>query len=246
MKKSRVLISAFAVLLFFNLSCTINSNPSNNENSENSTEESENSDKTEESENPDESENTEGSGTSGESGETENTDDSTDQTEDSPLSVENGFYVDGTKLFDANKNQFVIRGINHAHAWYKPYDDTALEAIAKTGANTVRLVCSDGTQFTGYEDDEDSLKTLIEKCKSLDMISILEVHDGTGSNETSKLEEICDFWEGMADVLEGTEAYVIVNIANEWGGHGKAKYGMKDILRSFRNFAKQELKMHSW
>ena len=29
-----------------------------------------------------------------------------------------GFKVDGTKLLDANGEEFIMRGINHAHTWY--------------------------------------------------------------------------------------------------------------------------------
>ena len=29
-----------------------------------------------------------------------------------------GFRVDGTKLLDAKGNEFVMRGVNHAHCWY--------------------------------------------------------------------------------------------------------------------------------
>ncbi len=58
-----------------------------------------------------------------------------------------GFRVSGTKLLDANGNEFIMRGINHAHTWYKGYDDTALEAIAATGANCVRLVLANGVHW---------------------------------------------------------------------------------------------------
>ena len=47
-----------------------------------------------------------------------------------------GFTVNGTQLIDANGNNFIMRGINHPHAWFTSQDDTALEAIAATGANT--------------------------------------------------------------------------------------------------------------
>lgn len=44
-----------------------------------------------------------------------------------------------------------MRGINHAHAWYKGQESTAIPAIAKTGANTVRVALGDGDQW-GYDD----------------------------------------------------------------------------------------------
>lgn len=130
--------------------------------------------------------------------------------------VEGGFTVSGTKLLDAYGNEFVFRGVNVAHAWYKDKTDTSLEAIAKTGANTVRIVLSDGQQWE--KDSVESVENIIKKCKELDMIAILEVHDLTGENSQEDLLKTCDYWIEMKDLLNENKAYVIVNIANEWYG----------------------------
>lgn len=130
--------------------------------------------------------------------------------------VKGGFAVNGTKLLDANGNEFVFRGVNHAHTWFKDQMDTALEAIAKTGSNSVRIVLSDGYQW--QKDDAESVRKIVDKCKELKMIAILEVHDGTGNNSTDALESACNYWIEIKDVLMGNEAYVILNIANEWTG----------------------------
>lgn len=127
-----------------------------------------------------------------------------------------GFSVSGTKLFDANGNEFVMRGINHPHSWFTSQDDTALEAIAATGANTVRIVCGSGQQYT--RDSAESLNRITDKCRDLGMISILEVHDITGKDDKSLLETAADYWISVKDALIGKESYVILNIANEWVG----------------------------
>ena len=80
-----------------------------------------------------------------------------------------GFKVSGTKLLDANGNEFIMRGINHPHSWFTAQDDTALEAIAATGANTVRIVCGSGQQYN--KDSVESLNKLTDKCKELEMIT---------------------------------------------------------------------------
>ena len=50
-----------------------------------------------------------------------------------------GFKVEGTKLLDANGNEFVMRGINEAHSWYKDQDGVSLKAISEAGcAHSVR------------------------------------------------------------------------------------------------------------
>lgn len=145
----------------------------------------------------------------------------TEQTEQTDIPDEEpaaaaGFRVEGTKLLDANGNEFVMRGINHPHSWFASQDDTALEAIAATGANTVRIVCGDGQQYN--RDSAETLKALVEKCRELKMVAILEVHDITGKDDVSLLENTVDYWIDVKDALIGNEAYVILNIANEWVG----------------------------
>lgn len=127
-----------------------------------------------------------------------------------------GFYVDGTKLYDANGNEFILRGINHAHTWFKGQLKTAIPAIAETGANCVRIVLSNGYQWN--KDSFESILEIIDLCKEYKLIAVLEVHDGTGKNEGDVLEGIVDYWIEMKEALIGNEAYVILNIANEWYG----------------------------
>lgn len=127
-----------------------------------------------------------------------------------------GFHVDGTRLLDANGNEFIMRGVNHAHAWFADQDMTALNAIAETGANSVRLVLSDGEIFN--RDSVDMVSALISRCKALNMIAILEVHDGTGDNDPALVEAAVEFWIDVKDALIGNEAYAILNIINEWQG----------------------------
>lgn len=141
---------------------------------------------------------------------------STTETPDSKA----GFQVDGTKLLDANGNEFVFRGINHAHTWFKDMDDIALEAIAATGANSVRLVLANGGQWE--KDSLENIRKLIEKCKELKMVAILEVHDATGMDDLDSFNAVVDYWLEMKDALIGNEDCVILNIANEWIGSWKS------------------------
>ena len=91
---------------------------------------------------------------------------SEESSESKPVTAsEDGFKVDGTKLIDANGNEFVMRGVNHAHTWFKSDSVVAIPSIAATGSNTVRLVFSDGDQWE--KDDLDSIKSLIESCKEI-------------------------------------------------------------------------------
>ncbi len=139
-----------------------------------------------------------------------------DGTEEPAKEAHIGFKVEGTKLLDANGNEFVMRGVNHAHAWFTSQDGVALKAIAETGSNTVRIVCADGEQWTA--DTLKTLQTLVQVCKDNKLVCIFEIHDATGSNEKMDLLKAAIFWTEMKDVFIGNEDYVILNIANEWMG----------------------------
>lgn len=133
-----------------------------------------------------------------------------------PATKPAGFYVDGTKLYDANSNEFIMRGVNHAYTWYKGNTNVALDAIAKTGSNTVRLVLSDGQQWG--MDYIMYVKALIKECKKRKLIAVLEAHDATGTDSVDDFNKAVDYWISIKDALIGEEKYVIINIANEWYG----------------------------
>lgn len=135
--------------------------------------------------------------------------------------VHTGFYVDGTALRTADGTPFVMRGINHGHNWFLEQEETAFDAIAATGSNCIRIVLSDGQRWK--KDEKYALKEAINAATSRGMIPIVEIHDGTGSDDIEVLTKIAEYWCEMAEVLNGTEGYCILNIANEWCGGWKAK-----------------------
>ena len=146
-----------------------------------------------------------------------------------------GFRVDGSKLIDANGNEFVMRGVNHAHCWYRGNDDAALKAISETGSNTVRLVLADGEQW--QKDTPQTVKALIDKCRANKLIAVLEVHDATGKDSVESLEKARDFWINVKDSLKGNEDIAILNIANEWMASSSASkwaYGYSAVIPKLR------------
>lgn len=150
-------------------------------------------------------------------------DDSSSSNPDSSLLDDNaedasdgGFQVDGTRLLDANGNEFVFRGVNHAHTWFENTAFEAIPAIAASGCNSVRIVLACGIQWN--KNSLDDVRLIINLCKKYDLIAILEVHDGTGNDSKETLRQICDYWIEIKDALIGNEEYVILNIANEWMG----------------------------
>jgi len=148
----------------------------------------------------------------------------------------NGFYVSGTKLYDANGKQFIMRGVSYPHTWYKDQYKTALKAIAGKGFNTVRIVLSNGKQYN--KDSAGSVKAVVDLCKQYKLIAVLEVHDATGSDDVSALNNAVSYWIEIKSVLQGNEKYVIVNIANEWAGAWKSepwKNGYVTAIKNLRN-----------
>lgn len=131
-------------------------------------------------------------------------------------SASSGFYVSGTKLYDSTGKPFVMRGVNHAHSWFKGDSAAAIAAIAKTGANTVRIVLSNGRQWT--KDDLNTIRNLIALCEQNKLIAVLEVHDTTGRDDYASLDAAVEYWIEMKSALMGKEDRVILNIANEWLG----------------------------
>ncbi|MEK4979191.1 glycoside hydrolase family 5 protein [Bacillus sp. FSL K6-6540] len=147
-----------------------------------------------------------------------------------------GFYVNGTKLYDSTGKAFVMRGVNHPHTWYKNDLNAAVPAIAQTGANTVRVVLSNGSQW--IKDDLNAVNSIISLVSQHQMIAVLEVHDATGKDEYASLEAAVDYWISIKGALIGKEDRVIVNIANEWYGNWNSSGwadGYKQAIPKLRN-----------
>ncbi|GAA2590116.1 cellulase family glycosylhydrolase [Streptomyces sp. LARHCF252] len=129
-----------------------------------------------------------------------------------------GFRIENGRLLEASGNDFVMRGVNHAHTWY-PGETQSLADVKALGANTVRVVLSDGHRWT--KNSAQDVAGVIAQCKANRLICVLEVHDTTGYGEEAAagtLDHAADYWIGLKEVLTGQEDYVIINIGNEpWG-----------------------------
>ncbi|HSC66245.1 MAG TPA: cellulase family glycosylhydrolase [Cellvibrio sp.] len=129
-----------------------------------------------------------------------------------------GWTVNGTQVLDPNGNKFVFRGVNHAHTWYADRLTQSLKDIAATGANSVRVVLSNGTQWTRNSGAD--VTNVINQCKANKLVCVLEVHDSTGYGESAAATHISkatEYWlsSDIKAAITGQEDYVIVNIANE-------------------------------
>jgi GH35 family endo-1,4-beta-xylanase len=134
-----------------------------------------------------------------------------------------GLHVSGKQLLESNGNAFVMRGINVPHAWYPDNTASALNDIAQTGANSVRIVLASGERWS--ETSESEVSNLIEQAKANNLIAVLEVHDTTGYGEQSgaaTLSQAVDYWKSIKAALIGQEDYTVINIGNEPFGNGQS------------------------
>jgi mannan endo-1,4-beta-mannosidase len=143
-----------------------------------------------------------------------------------------GFHISGRYLLDANGNNFVIRGISHAHTWY-PGQTSAFGHMKNAKANTVRVVLSSGARWT--KNSASDVANVIALCKANKLICVLEVHDTTGYGEQSgaiSLAQAVTYWQEIQSVLTGQEAYVIINLGNEPYGNVNASGWITDTINA--------------
>ncbi|NNN30075.1 cellulase family glycosylhydrolase [Streptomyces sp. S3(2020)] len=134
-----------------------------------------------------------------------------------------GLHISNGRLLEGNGNDFVMRGVNHAHTWY-PNETQSLADVKALGANTVRVVLADGHRWTANSAAD--VANVVSQCKANKLICVLEVHDTTGYGEEAAagtLDKAADYWIGLKSVLAGQENYIIINIGNEpWGNTNPA------------------------
>lgn len=129
---------------------------------------------------------------------------------DVEVPVADTFYIDGTKVYDPCGNQVILRGVNKMNIWTDPDGLPSFPEIAKTGANTVRIVWTTGGSASG-------LDTVISNALAYDLLPMVEVHDATG--DWSRLQRMVDYWvrADVLAVLKKHERTLLVNVGNEVG-----------------------------
>ncbi len=118
-----------------------------------------------------------------------------------------GFYVSGSKLYDAKGAEFRIRGVNRNH-WDSYGTPTGLPL---SGANTERVVLS-FTNTTAYNWNIVSSQMLANK-----IVPIPGNWTATCKADLASLNAIVDTWVAQASTWTQLNAKGLINIANEWG-----------------------------
>ncbi|TDC73084.1 glycoside hydrolase family 5 protein [Streptomyces hainanensis] len=133
-----------------------------------------------------------------------------------------GLRISNGRLVESTGNDFVMRGVNHAHTWFRTQTNSFAD-IKRLGANTVRVVLSTGDRWT--RNDAADVTNVINLCRNNRLICVLEAHDTTGYGEQSgavSLSRAVDYWISVQSALAGQENYVVLNIGNEPYGNNNA------------------------
>jgi mannan endo-1,4-beta-mannosidase len=141
-----------------------------------------------------------------------------------------GFRVEGRFLYDNQGEKVILYGINKMIVWTDKDGIPSYSEIAKTGANSVRIVWS-------LEGTAEELDIAIRNCRAENMIPIVELHDATG--DWSKLSALVDYWTrpDIVAVIQKHQEYLLVNIGNEVGqqvSEADFKAGYKTAVNRMR------------
>ncbi len=133
-----------------------------------------------------------------------------------PYNTGTGFYVVGRNIYDANGNEFVIRGFDQTQWWGSPTNNIAsIAEVPKTQANAVRVVFGPGFGAASPAQRE----AVVGQYISEGIVPIVEDHGATSQMDLNSLNTVVDRWLDPANVqwLKQDERYIILDIANEWG-----------------------------
>ncbi len=123
----------------------------------------------------------------------------------------NGFFVVGGKLYDANGNEFRIRGVNRTH-----WDSNSAAGIALSGANAVRTFI-DFSQPTAKNISLIQTQNIDQK----EVPIVTYAGDSSGatscSSDPAVLTRALSAWTSQAALWTTLDRYLIINVANEWG-----------------------------
>jgi mannan endo-1,4-beta-mannosidase len=123
-------------------------------------------------------------------------------------------YVLGRHLYDRCGEQVVLRGVSKMVIWTDREGET-FEEIARTGANTVRIVWT-----IKDHPGAGALDRVLGRALDAHLIPMIELHDATG--HLGLLPRLVDFWTSpeIVEVLRRHQASLLLNVANEAGGSG--------------------------
>jgi predicted esterase len=140
-------------------------------------------------------------------------------------------YTQGRYIHGSCNNVFVPKGVNYSLAddWEFPdningdpthVNDELSAEIIKAKPNTVRIqwYANRASGWKPYSIAD--LDVVISRFKSAGIVSVIELHDVTCSNDYAKFNSVILPWwkqQAVLDLLEKHKGFVIANVANEFG-----------------------------
>jgi mannan endo-1,4-beta-mannosidase len=138
-----------------------------------------------------------------------------------------GFQTIGGIVYDANKKEFIMRGVNNPHAWYDSYNRwyayKALYHIAASKSNTVRIVWEKNSVLNVTDLDK-----VIGEAINQKLVPMVELHDVTGSSNATRLNEMAQWFADNIWLFIKYRKYIMINIANEWSPWGTKETFWRD------------------
>jgi mannan endo-1,4-beta-mannosidase len=136
------------------------------------------------------------------------------------------FYTSGNKILDPCGNEFVPKGVNYSLAddWDFPGNMNSGELsseIVKANPNTVRIewyASYPGAGRPAYTVAD--LDSVVSRFNRAGIVSVIELHDLTGSDAYTPFNNVILPWWTSADVkalLQKHKTHVMLNFANEFG-----------------------------
>src|SRR5439155_14595293 len=124
-----------------------------------------------------------------------------------------GFYVVGSKIYDANGTEFRMRGVNSTH-WWAGTNEASIPGIAASHANTSRAVFGP----TGGATTPAQHESIVRQYIAAGVVPVVDYHNATCDENPASVDAAVDLWTGPDKAwVQSLERYVIVNITNEWG-----------------------------
>ena len=124
-----------------------------------------------------------------------------------------GFTVSGKNLVDANGNNFIPVGISNPHIWFDTDAYNAIPDLANSKrANCVRIVWTRSGSAT-------RLDQIITQYENYKIVPMVELHDGTGSDNAADLNANAQWYAANKWVFINHQRTVLINIGNEWSNN---------------------------
>ncbi|WP_084165694.1 cellulase family glycosylhydrolase [Dyadobacter crusticola] len=148
-----------------------------------------------------------------------------------PTHAEGTIHTDGRNIVSPCDQVFVPMGVNYSLAddWEFPaningdptnVNDELSAEIIKAKPNTVRIQWYANRQSGWKPYAVSDLDIVVTRFRQAGIVSVLELHDVTCSNDYTKFTSVILPWwkqQAVLDLIEKHRGFVIVNVANEFG-----------------------------